>query len=438
MKTKWGCVCLVLLGLSAGLPKAYAEDSERRARWHATFKSAQPVGREIVSLQAQSALKQAGFQAQDILLAVNGESIRDGNHWWDLTYSLRAGIPYELTYKRNGTVATKVLQFVPAPKEQYDNLSVEYDFITSDYGIRQRTITTIPRGRRGKIPAVFVVGGLSCSSIEYLPGRQSNFVRSLQNLVQQSEMIVMRIEKPGVGDSQGRCSETDFITELNGYEVALQQLLRDDRVDASKVIVYGSSMGSALAPYLANKYQLNGIISDGTFYRSWFEHMLEIERRIQTMNGHDQSEVNRRINQAYIPLYYGMLIEKKSYQEVIDKNPLLAEYNYHSGEHMYGRPVAFYHQMQDFNFAGEWAKLDAAARLRWGTFDWIMSEYDIDMIDDVLNAKGHEDYQILKVPGLDHWYTFHDSQLNSYQGKPGRWDDSISAQIVQWAKELND
>jgi len=131
-----------------------------------------------------------------------------------------------------------------------------------------------------------------------------------------------------------------------------------------------------------------------------------------------------------------MLIEKKSYQQVIAQSPLLAEYNYHSAAHMYGRPVSFYHQMQDFNFAGEWQKLTAAARIRWGTNDWIMSEYDIDMIATVLAEKGHEDYEILKVPGLDHWDTIHDSALNSFQGKPGQWSEALPQQLVDWAKSL--
>lgn len=347
--------------------QALADDPDRRARWQASFKAAEPIGREITSIEDDSALQQAGLKTGDILIAVNNDVIRDANHWSDLTYSLRAATDYTLTVKRNNRQLDVTTRLPGAPLEQYQGLNVEYGFITSDYGIRQRTIVTLPENASDKLAAIYVVGGLSCSSIEYLPGRKSNFIRALQDVIRQTNMMVFRIEKPGVGDSDGRCSETDFNTELNGYEVALQRLLQDPRIDRNKVIVLGSSMGSALAPYLANKYRLNGVISDGSFYRSWFEHMLEIERRIQTMNGHSQAEVNQRINQAYIPLYYGMLIEKKSYRQVINEHPLLASYNYHDDAHMYGRPVAFYHQMQDFNFAGEWSSLTAPGRIRWGT-----------------------------------------------------------------------
>lgn len=431
---------LICLGQLIGSPLLMAfefQQGERRAQWLASFKSAQPAGREITAIEPESAIARGGLKVGDVVLAVNGEPIRDGNHWWDLTYNLRGDVETRLTYKRAGKVQSASMVFHPAPAESYDGITTEYGFIVSDYNIRQRTIITHPTATTKNLPAIFVVGGLSCSSIEDTPGRKSNFIRSLKNVLQGSGMLMMRIEKPGVGDSQGRCSETDFTTELNGYEVALQSLLADPRVDKTRVIVYGSSMGSALAPYLANKYELNGIISDGTFYRTWFEHMLEIERRILTMQGDTQTEVNRKINEAYIPLYYGMLIEKRRYQYVIDGNALLAQYNYHGAEHMYGRPVAFYHQMQDFNVAGEWSKLTASARLRWGTNDWIMSEYDIDMIDDVLTANGHQDFEIYKYPGLDHWDTVHETALDSFQGKPGKWQDKISEQLINWAKELN-
>lgn len=427
-------LCFILLIPS--LTIVAASPSERRADWQIRTKAAKPIGREITQVDKNSPLAKAGIQVGDVLLSVNNNAIENGNQWWDMIYGLRAGNTYHLSFKRGLTVFQKNVQFEALPRETYSKLETEYGWIVSDYGIKQRTILTLPKNVEKKVPAIFVVGGLSCSSIEYTPGRKSNFIRSLRDIIQHSNMAVFRIEKPGVGDSEGRCSETDFTTELNGYEVALKTLLADKRIAKDKVVVYGSSMGSALAPYFANQYGLAGVISDGTFYRSWFEHMLEIERRILAMKGDDQATINHKITNAYIPLYYGMLVQKKSYAQLIEENPLLAEYNYHDPNHMYGRPMAFYHQMQDFNFAGEWSKLKAPARLRWGTNDWIMSEYDIDIIDEVLTENGNKDVKIYKYPGLDHWYTVHSSALNSFQGKPGKWDDKIAQQIVDWAQEM--
>jgi pimeloyl-ACP methyl ester carboxylesterase len=165
--------------------------------------------------------------------------------------------------------------------------------------------------------------------------------------------------------------------------------------------------------------------------------MLEIERRIKKMQGLDETKINRLINKAYIPLYYGMLIEKKSYRQVINEQPTLAEHNYHRQAHMYGRPVEFYHQLQDFDIAGNWASLKAPVRIRWGTNDWIMSEYDNDIIIGMLKDAGHTNAKLYKYPGLDHWSTVHKTAKDSFTGTPGKWEDRISHQLIDWAKELN-
>jgi hypothetical protein len=43
-----------------------------------------------------------------------------------------------------------------------------------------------------------------------------------------------------------------------------------------------------------------------------------------------------------------------------------------------------------------------------------------------------------KYPGLNHWDTVHQSALDSFGGKSGRWETKIAQQIVDWAKELNE
>ena len=90
----------------------------------------------------------------------------------------------------------------------------------------------------------------------------------------------------------------------------------------------------------------------------------------------------------------------------------------------------YFLQLQDFDFAKEWESLKAPIRIRWGTNDWIMSEFDNNMIVDVLDRNKHVDHKLYKYPGLDHWSTIHESALNSFNGKPGKWEDKISQQFT--------
>ncbi|GHF24945.1 hypothetical protein GCM10017044_19640 [Kordiimonas sediminis] len=428
------CWCFV-----GGGGAASAEELARQAKWQARFSVAPNQGGATVStVEDGSPLAEMGIRTGDKIVRVNGEHVTDASVWERITTALVADTDYDLVVRRGFKEYRMQVTFPGIERESYDHLKTEYTSLISDYGVRQRVIitrpTNLPAGH--KTAGLFIVPGLSCSSVELTPGRDHNWAKMLRALVTDTEMTVLRVEKPGVGDSEGDCGATDFATELNGYELAYQMLRELPEVDQDRVVIYGSSMGSALAPYLANKYGASGIVSDGSFYRSWFEHMLEIERRIKQMEGKSETQITDMITKAYIPLYYGMLVEKKSYDDVIRQNSLLADYNYHGPRHMYGRPVEYYHQVQDFDFAGNWQKLKVPARLRWGQLDWIMSEYDIDMIENTLLSAGNKDVVVEKTPSLDHWHTLHEDVKDSFTGKRGTWSPSTAQIIVEWIKKL--
>ncbi|MDN5205529.1 PDZ domain-containing protein [Fulvivirgaceae bacterium BMA10] len=418
---------------------SYSQELARRA--NLGFRSSSPsiespgaIVREVVGT---SAFAKAGLKIGDRIVKYNGELLNDADRWSDMRYQARKGDQVELLIKRKDRILTLSAKLEETPRENYQHVDVLYGSVLSDYGQRLRTIVTKPKGQKGKLPALFVLQGLSCSSIEVFPGRfETGWTQFLRDIASKTNMIVMRVEKPGVGDSEGACSQTDLRMEMAGYRAALQKLKSREDVDTTKLIVYGSSMGSALAPILANEFNAVGIISDGTFVKTWFEHMLEIERRILAFKGNSPTEVNTKINEAYIPLYYGMLVEKKSYEQVINEKPHLKEFNYHGAKHMYGRPVEYYHQVQDLNIAGAWAEVKVPVRIMRGTNDWIMSDEDNDMIIEILEDAGHTDHQLYRYEGLDHWNRIHDSAISSFQGNPGKWEDEISGIVIDWSQEM--
>ncbi len=392
-------------------------------------------GAVIRSLDVSSPIQVAGLMAGDRILKVDGVLVSSGEVWSNISYGLRADQSTQFLVKRGEEVLNLNIQLKAWPKEEHEGLDTYYEEVTSNFGITQRIIITKPK-KQGKQPALVLIGGLSCSSIELHPTRTNNWQRTINNLVEQTDMVMMRIEKPGVGDSEGDCGSSDFLTDLSGYHAAIRALKSKPYIDTTNIIIYGSSMGSALAPYLANEHRLAGVISDGTFFKTWFEHMLEIERRIRQMSGDSEPEIVQKLNKYYIPLYYKMMIEKNSYQEAIDEYPALADYNYHSPEHMYGRPMVYYQQLQEFDLAGGWENLKVPVRILRGTHDWIMSSFDNQMIMELLDRAGHEDHELYEIDGMDHWNTIHERPEDSFLGNPGKWDDEISGRLVRWAREL--
>ncbi|MEO9512284.1 MAG: alpha/beta hydrolase [Flavobacteriaceae bacterium] len=424
--------------LSASQSTLSAQLLGRRSTWEAKISTPQPntPGAKIISISKNSPLEKAGLQPSDIIIEVDNTFIANGEVWSDVSYGLRAEKQTKIRAIRNSKIIDVLVEFNPLEKEVHQELDTYYEEVTSVYGITQRTIITRPK-KKGKQPAIVLIGGLSCSSIETYSGRRgTNWGQTIKDLVEKSGMVVMRIEKPGVGDSAGNCSESDFLMDLEGYRAAIKDLKSKNYVDTSKIIVYGSSMGSALAPLFANEFELAGVISDGTFFKTWYEHMLEIERRILQFQGNTESQIVEKINNYYIPLYHGMLIQKKTYQEVVNEYPALAEYNYHSAAHMYGRPVQYYQQLQDFDLAGQWEQVKVPVRIMRGTHDWIMSSFDNKMIIDVLERNGHEDHLLHEYPGLDHWNTIHENPKDSFEGNGGHWDEGTINLIIGWAQEM--
>jgi len=410
---------------------------ERRATFQAKIEAPRDKspGAKIISIEDNSSLKNIGLKENDILLKVNDRQLISYDDWSAVLYDIRAKEKTQLVIKREFEVFKKEVVLEALPLEVHTNIETYYEYIVNDFGMRQRVIITKPKDKNN-LPAIFLVQGLSCSSVEKYSERSNNWVRLINDLVEKSNMVLYRIEKPGVGDSDGDCGKTDFKTELNGYENAIEHLKSKSYVNKDQIIVYGNSMGSALAPYLANKFNLAGIISDGTFFKSWYEHMLEIERRILEIEGKSQEDIYELMNTVYIPLYYEMLIKKRSFDDIIKDNPRYAEYHRQGLNHMYGRSMAYYYQVQDFNFAKEWESIKVPVRIRWGTNDWIMTGNDNDMIISVLENNNHKDHKLFKYKDLDHWGTIHPNYENSFYFKPGKWEDKISQQIIDWAHSI--
>src|SRR5947207_13668099 len=151
------------------------------------------------------------------------------------------------------------------PRESYSNVDVIYDAVTAPDGKRLRTIITKPHDSQGKLPVIFVAGWLSCDSVEAPAGTKDETGRVFRGLAQLPGFVLFRMDKQGVGDSEGVCSETDFDSELAGYRAAFRAMNHYDFIDARKIYVLGISNGGGFAPLVpeseTERAQVRGYIS---------------------------------------------------------------------------------------------------------------------------------------------------------------------------------
>jgi pimeloyl-ACP methyl ester carboxylesterase len=322
------------------------------------------------------------------------------------------------------------------PRESYPNIDVIYDSVTAPDGKRLRTIITKPRNAKGKLPVIFVAGWLSCDSVEAPAGTKDASGLVFQSLARLPQFTLFRVDKQGVGDSEGVCAETDFDSELGGYRAAFRALKNYEFIDSNRVFILGISNGGGFAPLIpesqAEQQQVRGYISVGGWAKTWFEHMLEIERRRFALMGKRPAEVTEAMKRA-VTLYYEWLIKGRPVGDIFKEQPQLADL-WPEGKdhaHLYGRPLAFYQQLQKLNLAAAWSRVTAPTYALHGEFDWIMSREDHQLIAAYVSANG-EDAYAYEVPKMGHTFQHYLNLADAFKDKEASFDPKVIGLLTDW------
>jgi len=295
-----------------------------------------------------------------------------------------------------------------APLEQHPGIEVTAGTVEGSGGQRLRTIVTAPPGS-GRLAGVFVVGWLSCDSVE-LTGNPRGANRLLLDVVRNSGALVFRVDKPGVGDSEGDCSRTDFVAELEGYRRAFAVFRQHSRVDPARVLLLGISNGGGFAPLVAGDAPVSAYVSVGGWSKTWFEHMIDLERRRIVLSGTDPARVAAELK-PLAELHAGYLFDRLTPAQVVERKPRLKGVWYDEPDSQYGRPARFYHQLQDLDLAGAWSKVHVPTLVVWGEYDWIMDRGDQEQIVRLVGPSA----RLLVVPRADHSFSQHPDAKTAFQ-----------------------
>jgi dienelactone hydrolase len=126
---------------------------------------------------------------------------------------------------------------------------VTCDRVTDNQDNRLRTFVTRPRAAQGRVPVIFFVAWLSCDSVDS-NAESDGFGAIFWRLIEQSGYATMRMDKPGVGESQGNCAKTAFLTELSGYQAAFRSISKYDFMDGDRIFVVGLSNGGGTSVFV--------------------------------------------------------------------------------------------------------------------------------------------------------------------------------------------
>ncbi|MBI2517283.1 MAG: alpha/beta fold hydrolase [Opitutae bacterium] len=435
------CVLAGLALLAGGFAPAWAQVAENdgglpRRGWLGAavqFTAGPVAGGKVVSILDGSAAQKLGLHVGDIVTAIDGRRLDSARNAAEMVRLLPAERAATFAVDRGGQALTLRGLVPEAPRETYANADVIYTSVTDAKGEKLRMIVTRPKGVTGRLPVILVATWLSEDSVEApTAATRDGSKLVLRGLADTRDYVLVRVDKPGVGDSEGVCAETDFATELSGCRAAFRRLGDFDFIDPERIFIFGLSNGGGYAPLVADGAPVRGFIVEGGWCKTWYEHMLEIERRRFTLMGWTPAEVSRAMS-GVAELYTDYLIHGRAPADIFAAKPALREFwTDDTPDVQYGRPPAFYQQLQKLNLAAAWSQVRAPTLALHGEFDWIMSRADMELIAELVNRNSPGAAEFRALPGRGHDFPNFANMAEAFNWSAAPFDGSIIPQLKAW------
>lgn len=422
--------CLPLIAHAQG-------ELQRHSQLGVTF-SYGPQGATVETVADKTAAGGIGLQVGDVITDVDQMPMNNDAQVTEMTRRLRAGTQVAIDIVRGGQKQTLNATLPAAPQENLSPaVNTLYDSVKVPAGYRVRVILTRPKKAEGKkLPVVFVTGWMSCDAPEYPGTTLDGFGQLLRDVITKSGLATVRVEKPGTGDSEGpACGAVDFNEELAAYKAAFAAMSNYSFIDTNRIVMLGLSSGGGFAPLVAGDTQVTGYVITGGWGRTWYEHMLDLERRRLSLSGKSPGDVSAAMG-GFAQFYDGFLLQGMTPGDVIKAHPELSSLWYDADDGQYGRPAAYFQQLQALNLGKAWAQVSAPVLVMAGEYDWIMNLEDQQAIVDAVNAThpGKATFEVL--PKTDHGLQVYKSAAAAFNDKKsGKYDGTASKDALKFLKK---
>ena len=394
----------------------------------ARLKLATSQGLLVSRVNAGTAAAEAGLAAGDIIVEAAGKPVGSPEEYIAVVQRLHAGDKLPLTILRDGQRLSLTLTLKPRPFETSPDFDVLYRSVGTNAG-RRRVIVTRPKGQ-GKFPAVLLVGGIGCYSLDNLDP-EGAYGRALYGLTLKG-FSTMRVEKTGVGDSEGppcMSPQADLRQEVAGYLAGLRALKSYDFVDASRVFILGHSIGGIVGPLVAMEEPVRGLVVAETIGTDWFEYELANFRRQTLLAGTPYDEAERRARQVRA-CKERLLVEKQTPEQILKDAPACSAYLESPA------PYTYVQQLADLNLAEVWKKVAAPTLIIYGASDYLTSTSEHEYLRDMLNSFRPGTATYVRIEGMAHGFERAASQREDYEqhraGAPQELNAQVFEEITRW------
>lgn len=390
-----------------------------------------------------------GLKAGDIVLKINEETIEHTPKAVQVARDFVADQKVKVEIWRKGKRQTLSGKVKGKPYENSPVAQVVYDAVPFEDGML-RSILHKPKAD-GHFPLVVFMQGFDCGSIDAYYDNAGPVRKMVDGLVEKG-FAVYRVEKPGVGDSNGAldCEDIDYDQELAAFDTALGELKKYKFIDHENIFYFGHSLGGITAPILAAKHHPKGVMVYGTVLKSWHEYMHEVHRDQAIKRGDDfiRLDANTR---AVAPLLAEFFLMKKSPTE-LRQNPDY-EALMHNGimafqnDHLFGRHYTFWQGLNDQNQAVAWKEAGVHTLALYGEYDLQAisgeaAENIAALVNDYHPGKGHSmiipktEHAFARVPSMEEYVQMRNSGAFNRQYMTQHFNKEIVEIIAEWMLNL--
>jgi uncharacterized protein len=389
----------------------------------------------VRSLVPGGAGEAAGFQVGDILLTLDGVAVTTAIEFAHRIFRHLGGDSVSITFMRQGQQMTKTVVLKPRPFETNADADILYSSVTVD-GSRRRVIVTHPK-TPGRFPAVLLIGGLGCYSLDGEIAKPTGYGPILASLAK-NNFVTMRVEKTGEGDSEGpQCTDANATAELEakGYIAGLQALKGYAFVDPARVLIFAHSLGPLLGSMVVTREPVRGFVAAETIGRSWYEYGLGNVRRQSALLGEPLDQVDAEVRAHAVCAYHFYLQHEPA--EAVAKLGKQCDDMIQSDA---GMPSAYMQQIGDLSLGKQWKSVDVPVLVIYGTSDPATSADEGRYLVELINSFHPGRATYLELPGMGHDFAMYDSQLEfltrrNDSAKPHPYNQEFLHALLKWLNE---
>lgn len=357
-----------------------------------------------------STSESAGIKEGDIIVEINGTAIADVSTFTSPPLSeITEGNPVAYKVWRNKAFVQLRTNAKAKISKTKQGINYEYGEIKTSFGYL-RTLLSKPINAKGKLPAILFIQGNMCESVIEVPEKDP--YEQFCNEMTLQGYAVMRIDKPGAGDSEGKfttCSQMSFNQEIEQFQLGLASLIKNNTIDSKKIYLFGHSMGGMITPILASTNPaVKGAMVYGTLTTNFGSYYPEIINRSLLQSG-NSADVALAYKNYTKEVTTSLFEENKTPQQIIkDKpeyKPVLEQilgWDEKDNTILY-RSLPFNRELNKIDPKKYWEKVTCPILTIYGTSDFeaIDKEYATAMLG-WTNAKNAKNSKAIILENTDH------------------------------------